>query len=72
MKLRWIIAGITAVAIVSAGAAVYHLHHPKTATTLPDDTYVATVQRGDITQEVSAAGTVASNLDVRHPLPRQR
>jgi HlyD family secretion protein len=64
VKRRWIILGLTAVAILSAGAAVYHLHKPETATTLPDDTYVATVQRGDLTQEVNASGTVASNLDV--------
>jgi HlyD family secretion protein len=64
VKRRWIIIGLAAVVVVSAGAAVYHLRKPETATTLPDDTYVATVQRGDLSQEVNASGTVASNLDV--------
>jgi HlyD family secretion protein len=64
MKRRWFIIGLTAVGILSAGVAVYGLHKPETAATLPSDTYIATVERGDVTQEVNAAGTVASNLDV--------
>lgn len=64
MKRRWIIITVAALGILSAGAAVYGLHKPATATTLPADTYVATVQRGDLNQEVSVAGTVASNLDI--------
>jgi HlyD family secretion protein len=63
LKKRWIIIGVASAAIISAGAAVYKFHKPETVDT-PSDTFVVTVQRGDLNQEVSAAGTVASNLDV--------
>jgi HlyD family secretion protein len=64
MKRRWVIIGTITAALASAGAAVYAFHKPETATTLPSDTYIATVERGDVTQDVNAPGTVASNLDV--------
>jgi HlyD family secretion protein len=64
LKRRWFIIGLAAVGIVSAGAAVYGLHKPEAGPGLPADTYIDTVQRGDLSQEVNAAGTVASNLDV--------
>lgn len=61
---RWIIIGLTSVAALSAGAGVYELRKPAAATTLPADTYVVTVERGDLSQAVAAAGSVSSNLDV--------
>jgi HlyD family secretion protein len=64
MKRRWLILGLSAVGILAAGAAYIGLRKPAVATTLPDDTYVATVARGDLSQEVNAAGSVSSNLDV--------
>lgn len=64
MKRRWIIIGVAAAGIISAGAVVYGLHKPAADPESPADTYVATVQRGDLNQEVNAAGTLASNLDV--------
>ncbi|MGD0463345.1 MAG: efflux RND transporter periplasmic adaptor subunit [Tepidisphaeraceae bacterium] len=64
MRRRWIIIGVAAAGIISAGAVVRGLHKPEAGAALPDDTYVATVQRRDLNQEVNAPGTVASNLDV--------
>jgi HlyD family secretion protein len=64
MKRRWLIIGLSAVGVLAAGALVLGLRKPAVATTLPDDTYVATVQRGDLSQDVNAAGSVSSNLDV--------
>src|SRR5580658_3054958 len=65
LKRRWAIIGVAAAVCISAGGFFYYKHRdPPGDKDLPADTYVATVQRGDLTQKVSAAGTVASNLDV--------
>jgi HlyD family secretion protein len=64
MKLRWWTIGICGVGAIGVVAAVLVHRKSAVAATLPDDTYVQTVARGDLTRQVTAAGTVASNLDV--------
>jgi len=50
----------------SAGAGIFfHERGGKVATTLPDNSFVAEASKGDLTEIVSAPGSVASNLDVQ-------
>jgi RND family efflux transporter MFP subunit len=63
---RTLIAVVAVLALsASVGAGIFlHQRGTKTATTLPADSFVAPVGRGDIVQSVAATGPVASNLDV--------
>jgi len=66
MTKTLIIVLATIVVGASAGTGIYlHSRGQKTATTLPEDSFVAQTRRGDITQTVQATGPVASNLDVQ-------
>jgi len=67
MSRMWVLV-IVLVVVGSAAGGGFYLHERRVraeeASQLPDDVYVATVQRGDLTQFVQSPGQISSNLDV--------
>src|ERR1700722_8479342 len=64
-RLIIIVGGLVVILGLGTGAIVYHNHDVNAGTTtVPSDSTVATVTRGDIIQSVTSPGIVASNLDV--------